>query len=72
MAYETLTKTPKYIMERKMVQRRGQAATMVLVKWANQLEEKATWEYLFDLKKKYPQFSYKPCGQGSLERRVVL
>lgn len=47
--YETLTKTPELILERNMVQRKGQAATMVLVKWANQLEEEATWEFLFDL-----------------------
>lgn len=44
-------------MERKIVQRHGQATTMVLVKWANQLEEEAMWECLFDLKK-YQQFSY--------------
>lgn len=57
VVYETLTKTPEAILERKMVQRRGQAATMVLVKWANQLEEEATWEYLYELQKKYPQFA---------------
>lgn len=57
MIYETLTKTPELILERKMVQRKGQAATMVLVKWANQLEEEATWEFLFDLQQKYPEFS---------------
>lgn len=57
VVYETLTKTPEAILERKMVQRRGQAATMLLVKWANQLEEEATWEYLYELQKKYPQFA---------------
>lgn len=55
--YEALTKTPESILERKMVQRKGQAATMVLVKWENQLEEEATWEYLYELQKKYPSFS---------------
>lgn len=55
--YETLTKNPEIILERKMVQRRGQAATMVLVKWANQLREEASWEYLFDIQKKYPDFA---------------
>lgn len=40
-----------------MVQRRGQAAVTVLVKWANQLVEEATWEYLYDLQQKYPEFS---------------
>ena len=56
VVYETLTKEPELILERKMVQRRGQAATMVLVKWANQLREEATWEYLYELQKKYPEF----------------
>lgn len=30
VVYETLTKTPKQILERKMLQRKGQAATMVI------------------------------------------
>ena len=40
--YEPLIKTSECILERKMVNRKIQAATMILVKWENQLEEEAT------------------------------
>ena len=40
--YEPLIKTSERILERKMVNRKIQAATMILVKWENQLEEEAT------------------------------
>lgn len=46
-----------------MVKRQGRAATKILVKWVNQGEEEVTWEFLFDLQKKFPAF--EPYGQGS-------
>ncbi|CAA7022313.1 unnamed protein product [Microthlaspi erraticum] len=53
---DVLVKEPEEILERKMVNRQGQAATMVLVKWTNQPVEEATLEFLYDLQKSYPSF----------------
>ena len=39
-----------------MVKRQGKAATKVLIKWLNQPEDEATWEFLGDLEKKFPDF----------------
>lgn len=61
-----LLKQPEKILERKMVKRQGRAATQVLVKWMNQGEEEATWEFLYDLQHRFP--SFEPCGQGSSNR----
>ena len=60
---DVLLKQPEKMLERKMVKRQGRAATQVLVKWMNQGEEEATWEFLYDLQHRFP--SFKPCGQGS-------
>ncbi|XP_073222556.1 uncharacterized protein [Cicer arietinum] len=49
-------KEPELIMDRMTVKRRGQAVTKVLVKWKHQLPEDATWEFYFDLCKKFPNF----------------
>lgn len=46
---------PERILERKMVQRKGQAATLVLVKWLGKDVAEASWEFLFDLQKKFPE-----------------
>lgn len=56
--YDVTLKEPEFCLARKMVQRQGQAATMVLVQWKNQSEEEATWEYLFDMKRKFPTFEF--------------
>lgn len=56
--YDVSIKEPEFFLARKMVQRQGQAATMVLVQWKNQTAEEASWEYLFDMKKKYPLFEF--------------
>lgn len=56
--FEATVKEPEYIKERKMVQRHGKAATMVLVKWSNGSEEEATWVFLFDLQKKFLEFEF--------------
>ncbi|KAG7547859.1 Chromo-like domain superfamily [Arabidopsis suecica] len=53
---DAFVREPERIIERKMVNRQGQAATKVLVKWKTEPVEEATWEFLFDLKQKYPQF----------------
>lgn len=53
---DVLIREPELIVERKMVQRQGRALTKVLVKWANEPVEEATWEFLFDLKRKFPNF----------------
>lgn len=49
-------KEPEAILDRMTVKRKGVAATKVLVKWKHQLPEDATWEFYYDLKKKYPAF----------------
>lgn len=54
--YDVSLKEPTFCLARKMVQR--QAATMVLVQWSNQTAEEATWEYMFDMKKKFPAFEF--------------
>ncbi|KAG2271825.1 hypothetical protein Bca52824_066380 [Brassica carinata] len=56
MNYDVLLKEPESVLERKMVQRQGRAATMVLIKWTNETIAEATWEYLFDIEKKFPHF----------------
>lgn len=55
--YEATSKEPEYCLERKMVKRQDRAATKVLVKWKNQPEDEATWEFLYDLQKKFPEFN---------------
>lgn len=47
---------PESILERKMVKRGRVATTKVLVKWKNLPEELATWEFYYDLLKKFPSF----------------
>ncbi|KAJ1407426.1 Retrotransposon gag domain [Sesbania bispinosa] len=49
-------KDPKAILDRMTVRRKGVAVTKVLVKWKHQLAEDATWEFYYDLKKKFPSF----------------
>ncbi|CAM8983892.1 unnamed protein product [Rhodiola kirilowii] len=53
---ELFVKHPAAILERKVVNRQGRAATKVLVQWENQPIEEATWEFLFELQKKFPDF----------------
>ena len=67
---DVLVKQPEKILARKMVKRQGKAAIQVLVKWLNQGEEEATWEFFYELQKKYPNF--EPCGQGSSNREDLL
>ncbi|XP_010491426.2 PREDICTED: uncharacterized protein LOC104769009 [Camelina sativa] len=67
---DVLVKAPVSILDRKMVKRQGRAVTMVLVQWTNETAEEATWEYLYDLQRKFPAF--EPCGQGSPDRGVVI
>lgn len=67
---DVLIKEPEAILERKMVKRQDKAATKVLVKWRNLGEEEASWEFLYDLQKKFP--SFEPCGQGSLGGEDLL
>lgn len=62
--FDVLRKEPERVLERKMVQCQGRAVTMILIKWTNEEEEEeATWEFFFDIQKKYP--SFESCGQDS-------
>lgn len=49
-------RVPESCLGRKMVKRHDKAATMVLIKWVIETEEEATWEWLYDLQKKFPSF----------------
>ncbi|OMO68489.1 reverse transcriptase [Corchorus capsularis] len=51
-----IAREPTAILERRMVKRRGRAVTEALVLWSNSFPEDATWECLFDLQKKFPDF----------------
>ena len=55
--YEATSKEPEYCLARKMVKRQDRAAIKVLIKWKNQPEDEATWEFLYDLQKKFPEFN---------------
>ena len=54
---ETEVRIPESCLGRKMVKRQGRAATMVLVKWVDESEDMASWEFLYDLQKRFPNFS---------------
>ena len=47
---------PVAILARRMVKRENQPVTQVLVHWTNSFPEDATWEFLFDLQQKFPEF----------------
>jgi hypothetical protein len=51
-----ITKEPASILERKMVKRGRAAATKVLVQWKGESPAQATWEFYYDLLKKFPNF----------------
>lgn len=53
---DVFAKEPEQVLARKMVNRQGKAATKVLIKWSNEAIEEATWEFLFDIQKKFPDF----------------
>lgn len=48
---------PIAILDRELVQRRGRAATSVLVQWNNGGPEDATLKFLYDLQLRYPDFA---------------
>ncbi|GKV41615.1 hypothetical protein SLEP1_g49122 [Rubroshorea leprosula] len=47
---------PVAVLGRKMVKRGNQAATKVLVQWSHAYPEDATWEYLYDIQQRFPNF----------------
>lgn len=53
---DVFLKEPESILERKMVKRQGRAATKVLVKWKNLPVDEASWEFLFEITRKFPDF----------------
>ncbi|OMP06482.1 hypothetical protein COLO4_08104 [Corchorus olitorius] len=48
------------VLDRTFVKRGNVAATQVLVYWQNSFPEDATWEYLFDLQQRFPEFEFSP------------
>lgn len=49
VVFEEEQRKPEYCLGHKMVKRGDRAAMMVLVKWHRQVEDEATWEFLFDM-----------------------
>ena len=54
---EVVIKKPEAIIDITTVKRGNKAVTKLLVKWKHQLPENATWEFYYDFKKKFPNFS---------------
>lgn len=50
------SKEPETILDKRVVKRRNEAATKVLVQWKGGSKEQATWEFYKDLIAKYPNF----------------
>ncbi|KAK8931221.1 hypothetical protein KSP39_PZI016563 [Platanthera zijinensis] len=48
---------PQSVLDRRLVQRRGKPATQLLIQWSHSPPEDATWEFLFDLRRRFPNFS---------------
>ena len=53
---DTPSLEPIAILARRMVKRGNQPATQVLVHWTNSFPEAATWEFLYDLQQRFPDF----------------
>ena len=53
---DTPSLEPVAILARRMVKRGNQPATQVLVHWTNSFPEDATWEFLYDLQQRFPDF----------------
>lgn len=49
-------RSPKAVIDRKVVKRGNKAATKLLIQWEGEEPEDATWEFSFDIQKKYPAF----------------
>lgn len=63
-------KVPLAIIDRKMVKRGRIAATKVLVQRKYLPLEKATWEFYYDLLKRFPDFN--PRGHGCCEEEGIV
>ena len=50
------------ILDRKMVRRRHEAATLLLVHWFNSSPTDATWEFAKELQLRFPNFSLEARG----------
>ncbi|GKG28899.1 retrotransposable element Tf2 [Tanacetum coccineum] len=51
-----LSVEPEAILDRRIAKLNNKAAVYVLVKWATQNEENATWELYDDLVQRFPDF----------------
>ncbi|XP_076897575.1 uncharacterized protein LOC143550909 [Bidens hawaiensis] len=48
---------PQAVLDRKLVKRRNRAAMKVLVQWKGQGTQEATWEFLDELRLRFPHFA---------------
>lgn len=55
---DVFEREPEAILERRMVKRQGKAVTQILIKCRGEPVEEATWEYLFDIQKRFPGFEH--------------
>lgn len=55
---------PLVVLGKRLVKRRNQAVTQILVQWTNLPIEEATWEDYYHIRSQFPAFD--PWGQGSL------
>lgn len=56
--------TPVSVLDRQLVKRGNRAAMKVLVQWVGQTKQDATWEFLDEMKLRFPEFDeLTSCGQ---------
>ncbi|XP_077228595.1 uncharacterized protein LOC143861576 [Tasmannia lanceolata] len=48
---------PEAILEWRMINRKNQAVTEVLIKWTNMPKEEATWELWYNIQQRFPNFT---------------
>ena len=51
------TKESEPILDKMAIKTKGIVVTKVLVKWKLRLPDDATWEFYYDLEKKFPNFN---------------
>ncbi|OMO62221.1 Retrotransposon gag protein [Corchorus olitorius] len=52
-----IAKEPVAVLDKRITKRHNRAVTEVLISWSNAFAEDATWELLYDIQKKFPNFN---------------
>ena len=53
---------PAAVLDRKMVKKGNRAETKLLIHWKNLSPAEATWEFAFELRRRFPSFSFEDNG----------